>query len=117
MALSQAGYLMVVFRQRTLLAPASITRKQVALGLVEQEKRLAVQESIKEDVCALLTELTDLPEKATDPNFFERLTAEEDQSVSVSSGDERMESPHKLKIEQARAKTKGKKEEQRGRRR
>ena len=69
-ALSQLGFLLVAFRQRTLLAPAAITRKLISRGLVEQEKRLAVQESITEDVCALLTELADLPEKATDANFF-----------------------------------------------
>ena len=40
------------------------------------------------------------------PTFFKRLTAEEDQGVSSTSDGERLESPRKLKTEQARAKQK-----------
>jgi hypothetical protein len=97
LAFSQLGYLLVAFRQRTLLAPAAITRRLVSLNLVDPEKRLAIQEAIAEDIHMLLTELSDLPMKVTDPNWLERLEAEENQTVG-----ERLQTPGELKAEQAK---------------
>ena len=70
LAFSQLGYLLVAFRQRTLLAPAQIARRLVLMGFVDPAKQLSVSEAIKEDIHTLLTELADLPAKVTDPDWL-----------------------------------------------
>ena len=50
LAFSQLGYLLVAFRQRTLLAPAQIARRLVLMGFVDPAKQLSVSEAIKEDI-------------------------------------------------------------------
>ena len=98
LAFSQLGYLLVAFRQRTLLAPAQIARRLVLMGFVDPAKQLSVSEAIKEDIHTLLTELADLPAKVTDPDWLERL-AEENQTAG-----EHLQPPGELKAEQERAK-------------
>ena len=98
LAFSQLGYLLVAFRQRTLLAPAQIARRLVLMGFVDPAKQLSVSEAIKEDIHTLLTELADLPAKVTDPDWLERL-AEENQTAG-----EHLQTPGELKAEQERAK-------------
>ena len=98
LAFSQLGYLLVAFRQRTLLAPAQIARRLVLMGFVDPAKQLSVSEAIKEDIHTLLTELADLPAKVTDPDWLERL-AEENQTAG-----EHLQTLGELKAEQERAK-------------
>ena len=96
LAFPQLGYLLVAFRQRTLLAPAQIARRLVLMGFVDPAKQLSVSEAIKEDIHTLLTELADLPAKVTDPDWLERL---ENQTAG-----EHLQTPGELKAEQERAK-------------
>jgi hypothetical protein len=98
LAFSQLGYLLVAFSQRTLQAPVKIARRLVSLGFVNPTKQLPVSEALTEDIHKLLTELSDLPEKVTDPYWLEGLEAEEDQTMG-----ERPQTPGELKAEQAKA--------------
>ena len=69
----QTAYLLTVFRQRALLAPAAIARRLASLALVDPAKEHAVLEAVREDIHILLTELSNLPGQVTDPNWFEKI--------------------------------------------
>ena len=57
----QAAYLLTVFRQKTVLAPAAIARRLAGLALVDPAKEHSAAEAIKGDIHILLTELSHLP--------------------------------------------------------
>jgi hypothetical protein len=69
----QSAYLLTVFRQRALLAPAAIARRLANLALVDPAKEHAVSEAVREDIHILLTELSHLPAQVVDPNWFEKI--------------------------------------------
>ena len=52
----QAAYLLTVFRQSVLAAPADVARRLVAAGLVAPEREHEAQQIIKADFCAQLAE-------------------------------------------------------------
>jgi hypothetical protein len=95
LAYSQLAYLLVIFRQKTLLAPVSIARRLVSLSLVEPAKEHSVSEAIREDVHALLHELADLPQRVTDEHWLETLEPEQ------AAGEHR-QTPEQVKMAQAR---------------
>ena len=76
-AFDSLAYLMVVFRQRTLLAHRAIARRLVTLGLIDDANEHAVSMTIAEDIRSLLNELAHLPDKATDPGWLKKLEREE----------------------------------------
>jgi hypothetical protein len=69
----QSAYLLTIFRQRTLLAPAAIVRRLASLALVDPAKEHAVSAAVREDIHILLTELSNLPGQVTDPNSMAKI--------------------------------------------
>ena len=61
MAFASLSYLLVCFRQRTLLAPTAIARRLVNLNLVEPGTKAF--QAIRKDIHLLLTDLGNLPER------------------------------------------------------
>lgn len=59
----QAGYLLSAFKQRVLQEPASLARRLVQAGVLDEKCRLTVVEMIKDDLSSMLDELAELPEK------------------------------------------------------
>ena len=98
LAFASLSYLLVCFRQRTLLAPGAIARRLATLKLVEPANEHAISEAIRHDIHALLTDLANLPSKVTNPNWLAELERE-----NVGTGRERQQTPGELKHEQAQA--------------
>jgi hypothetical protein len=99
LAFASLSYLLVCFRQRTLLAPRAIARRLVSLKLVEPENEHAVSEAIRHDIHALLRDLAHLPEKVTNPNWLAEFERE-----NVGTGSERQQTPGEIKAQAAKAK-------------
>ncbi len=99
-AYDSLAYLMVVFRQRSLLAHRSIARRLVVLGLMGEENEHAAAMAIGEDIHSLLNELAHLPEKTTDPNWLRTLEKKE---LGIEPEREHQPTPKEAQREQARA--------------
>ncbi len=69
----QAAYLLTVFRQKTVLAPAAIARRLAGLAFVDPAKEHSAAEAIKEDIHILLTELSHLPAQVVDSDWLEKI--------------------------------------------
>ena len=67
----QAGFLLAAFKTRVLQEPASLSRRLVQTSVIEQKRRLEVEMMIRDDLCAMLDELADLPLKVTAPDFVD----------------------------------------------
>jgi hypothetical protein len=68
----QAAYLLVSLRQRMLAVPDNLCRRIVNIPDPAQARRI-----LKEAMLSLLSELRDLPQAVTDPNWLETLEADE----------------------------------------
>jgi hypothetical protein len=68
----QAAYLLVSLRQRMLAVPDNPCRRIVNIPDPAQARRI-----LKEAMLSLLSELRDLPQAVTDPNWPETLEADE----------------------------------------
>ena len=82
----QAAYLMITFRQTMLNLGASWARRFVGLSDVHQAKRL-----LDEMARSTLTELADLPQKVTDPNWLSAIEGgdgQEEDRIRPASGQE-----------------------------
>jgi hypothetical protein len=99
-AFDSLSYLLVCFRQRTLLAPRIIARRLVSLGLADDANEHAISRAIESDIHGLLTELSHLPEKVTNPDWFEELERE---NGGTTPSVERQQTPAEHKREQGRA--------------
>ena len=55
---TEAGYLLSAFRLRVLQEPANLARRLVQAGWLDEKVRLTVVEMIKDDLCAMLDELS-----------------------------------------------------------
>jgi hypothetical protein len=99
-AFASLSYILVCFRQRVLLAPAAIAQQLVTLGLVDSEKAHATSEAIRKDIHNLLTELANLPDKVTNPNWLAELERE---NVGATSSAERKQTPKQARDPQAKA--------------
>jgi hypothetical protein len=81
----QAAYLMITFRQTMLNLGASWSRRFVGLQDVHEAKRL-----IDEMARSTLTELANLPQKVTDPNWLSSVEGDgqEEDRIHPASGQE-----------------------------
>jgi hypothetical protein len=59
----QASFLLGNFKQRVLQEPSSLARRLISAGFIEAKLRLNVELMVKDDLDAMLTELSELPEK------------------------------------------------------
>jgi hypothetical protein len=100
----QAAYLLTIFRQRTLLAPVSITRKLTALGLIDAGNEHIVSEAIKEDVYALLADLANLPSRCTDPDWVKKIDHDLVDQVDGNPSARRM-TPEEVRAQAEQAKS------------
>ena len=103
----QSAYLLTVFRQRALLAPAAIARRLASLALVDPAKEHAVSEAVREDIHTLLTELSNLPGQVTDPNWFKKIDPDLRDQVDGAGPEPRM-TPVEAKAATAKAETRRK---------
>jgi hypothetical protein len=99
----QLGYLLTVFRQRTLLAPGRIAGKLAVLGLVDAAKEHSTAEAIKEDVYVLLEDLADLPGQVTDPDWLQKIDGDLREQVEGMPSEPR-QTPVQAKAAAAKAK-------------
>ena len=81
----QAAYLMITFRQRMMSLGTGWARRFVGLQDVHEAKKL-LDEMARET----LTELADLPQKVTDPNWLEAVegNGEDGERIRPASGQE-----------------------------
>jgi hypothetical protein len=61
MVMLQADYLLSAFRQPVMAEPASLARRLVDKGFVEQKRRIEAQAMIRDDLYAMLKALANLP--------------------------------------------------------
>ena len=82
----QGAYLLTVFRQNVLAAPADVARRLCAAGLVAPEREHEAQQMIKADFCALLAELAELPRNVVDPNWIAQIDPDFRAQVTAGAG-------------------------------
>ena len=87
LVIDQAAYLMIAFRQKMMTLGQRWSRRFVGLSDVHEAKRL-IDEMARET----LTELSELPQKVTDPNWLESIEGgdgepEEDRIHPASGSD------------------------------
>jgi hypothetical protein len=92
----QLSYLLVVFRQRMLEAPAVWGPRYV--GLPDAH---AAAQVLREMALALLEELQELPSRVTDPNWLEHVA---DDDKQVEGAPERRQTPVQARAAEAKAK-------------
>jgi hypothetical protein len=68
----QASFLLIAMRQKLLNLPATYSRRILNLTDVNQANRI-----LKQMVISLLNELSELPQRVTDPNWLKELEADE----------------------------------------
>ena len=76
LAAAQVGYLLTCFRQRVVAEPGALAGRLVAGGFVDEKRAGEVQEMIRGELYAMLTELAELPQRVTDPDWIERIDAD-----------------------------------------
>jgi hypothetical protein len=87
----QLGYLLTVFRQRTLLAPVRIAGRLAALGLIDAAKEHSIAEAIKEDIHPLYSPTCRTsPGQVTDPDWLQKIDGDLREQVE---GPERRPTP------------------------
>lgn len=76
LACLQVGYMLTCFRQRVLAEPATLASRLVTGGFLEETRQHDAQEMIKNDLCAMLEELSDLPFRISDPDWIQKIDAD-----------------------------------------
>ena len=56
-----------------LAEPLSLARRLVHGGFLEEKRQHEVQAIIKDDVCAMLKDLANLPSQIADPNWVQKI--------------------------------------------
>jgi hypothetical protein len=87
MVMLQAAYLLTAFRARVLAEPSSLARRLVDGGFLEEKRRCEVQAMIKDDVCAMLKELANLPGRIADPDWLLKIDPDLRSQVEGDAGE------------------------------
>ncbi len=98
-AFASLSYLLVCFRQRTLLAHRTIAGRLARLGLIDDANEHRASEVIGEEIRGLLTELANLPTKVTNPDWLRELEREN----AGTAVEERQPTPDEHRHTEARA--------------
>jgi hypothetical protein len=84
----QAAYLLIAFRARVLAEPLSLARRLVHGGFLEEKRQHEVQAMIKDDVCAMLKDLANLPSQIADPNWVQKIDSDLRAQVDDDEGED-----------------------------
>jgi hypothetical protein len=88
MVMLQAAYLLTAFRARVLAEPLSLARRLVHGGFLEEKRQHEAQAMIKDDVCAMLKDLANLPSQIADPNLVQKIDSDLRAQVEGDDGED-----------------------------